>query len=335
MVSLRRDIFLLIAVWGSALMAVGNATAQVTYAERLGWPPGSRVVIFHVDDVGATHDANVGAIEAVEKGVATSLSVMYPCPWVSEIAKYLRKHPEVDAGIHITLTSEYGNYRWGPLAGKGRAPSLVDPEGCFWGNLRDVAAHTTPDAVEAEIRAQLDRCLTLGLKPTHLDTHMGTVFANNDFLQRYMNVGIEAGIPVMVPGGHLEYLARDRPWMALLAQAIGAKVWEAGLPVLDDLHMGSFDASKPADRKAQIIQCLRTLRPGLTQFIVHCTRPTETFRFISNSGPIRLAELEAMTDPEVRKVIAEEKIILTTWRELKQRRDAVKARDQRAQPNPR
>jgi chitin disaccharide deacetylase len=122
----------LLVLSGSMLTALKTVAAEPTYAERLGWPPGSRVVIFHVDDVGMSHDSNVGAIKAVTDGVATSMSIMFPCPWVSEIGKYIKEHPTVDAGIHVTLTSEWPRYRWGPLAGKKAVPSLVDPEGCLW-----------------------------------------------------------------------------------------------------------------------------------------------------------------------------------------------------------
>jgi predicted glycoside hydrolase/deacetylase ChbG (UPF0249 family) len=108
-----------------------------------------------------------------------------------------------------------------------------------------------------------------------------------------------------------------------MIRPLGEKVWALGLPVLDDLHTG-YGCKAPTDKKAQVIEFLRTMKPGVTQFIVHCTRPSEIFQHISGSGKMRLAELEALTSPEVKKVIEEEKIILTTWRELKQRRDAVK-----------
>lgn len=296
---------------------------EQTFAERLGWPKGSKVVIFHVDDAGMSHDSNMGTIEAMEKGVATSTSVMFPCPWVVEIARYAKEHPDMDLGIHATLTSEWNVYRWGPVAGKKAVPGLTDDEGCLWRKPEDVVKHATPDEVEAELRAQLDRCLTLGLKPTHIDTHMGTVYDSPAFLERYIKVGAENGIPVMVPGGHAYFLSIESPELTGGVRELGEKVWALGLPVLDDLHTG-YGCKAPTDKKAQIIEFLKTVKPGVTQFIVHATRPSETFQFISGSGKMRLAELEALTSPEVKKTIEDEKIILSTWRELKQRRDAVK-----------
>jgi predicted glycoside hydrolase/deacetylase ChbG (UPF0249 family) len=290
---------------------------EQTYAEKLGWPKDARVVIFHVDDAGMSHDSNVGATEAVEKGAATSTSIMFPCPWVVEMAQYFKKHPDADIGLHSTFTSEWNIYRWGPVAGKKAVPGLTDEEGCLWHSEQEAAKNATPDEVEAE------RATAMGLKPTHIDSHMGTVFTRPDFLERYIKVGAENGIPVMVPGGHAFYLAQESPDMVGGVKALGEKVWALGLPVLDDVHTG-FGCEKPADKKAQILDFLHSVKPGITQFIVHCTRPSDTFVNTCSSGPMRLAELEALTSPEVKKAIADEKIILTTWREMKRRRDAVK-----------
>lgn len=317
-----RDMMLVAGVF---LMAAGMAPAQdaQTYAERLGFPKGAKVVIFHVDDAGMHHDANVGTIEAMEKGVATSASIMFPCPWVSDIVKYAKERPESDFGLHCTLTSEWGSYRWGPVAGKAAVPGLVDEEGCLWHEVEQVAAKATPDEVEKELRAQLDRSLTMGWRPTHLDTHMGTVFATMPFMERYVKIGAEYGIPVMAPGGHGQYVAAEDPKIGPMLPVLGEMVWSLGLPVLDDLHTG-YGTKEAADKKAQIIAFLREMKPGLTQFIVHATRPSDNFKEVTGSGPMRLAELEALTSPEVKKVVEEEKVILTTWRELKQRRDAAK-----------
>lgn len=307
------------------------AQTEPTYAERLGWPKGSKVVIFHVDDAGMSHDSNMGMLDAMTKGVATSTSIMFPCPWVSECARIIKEHPDLDVGIHCTLTSEWDIYRWGPVAGKAAVPGLTDPEGCLWDDVPLVVQHATADEIEKEIRAQLDRCLTIGIKPTHLDTHMGTVYATPEFTARYITVGIENNIPVMVPGGHLQFLAVESPEMVEGARQLAKMVWDSGLPVLDDLHTG-YGCKGAENKKAQVIDFLRTVQPGVTQFIVHCTRPTEIFKFIAGSGPMRLAETEAMVDPDVKRVIEEEKIILTTWRELKQRRDAIKEKETAAAP---
>ena len=113
------------------LAIVANAQQSITYAEKLGWPKGARVIILHVDDAGMSHESNEGVEQATSLGVATSTSVMMPCSWVPEFKAYLDKHPTLDAGLHLTLTSEWSNYRWGPLAGRANVPGLVDKQGDY------------------------------------------------------------------------------------------------------------------------------------------------------------------------------------------------------------
>lgn len=332
------------------------AAAQTTFAERLGWQAGDRVVILHVDDAGMSHDSNLGAVQAIRDGVANSLSVMMPCPWVPEMVALLKRYPEIDAGLHLTLTSEWNLYRWGPLMGKSAVPGLVDSEGALWATVEQVVASATADEVEAEIRAQIDRARSMGFEPTHLDSHMGTLFATPEFTERYIRVGADTGLPVMFPGGHntlLERQYRDNAIRALrragrweegmdigpierieVARRTAPAVWDAGLPVLDDLHNTSYgwrlaDGVEPTDgnlRRMKVerySEALRELRPGVTMVILHATDTKENFRAISGSGPTRRGDLLAMTDPALRKVIEEEGLILTTFRELGERRRAV------------
>jgi predicted glycoside hydrolase/deacetylase ChbG (UPF0249 family) len=295
---------------------------EITYAERLGWPSGTKAVIFHVDDVGMSHNSNLGAIKAVGEGIATSLSIMMPCSWVPEYAAHLKAHPQTDAGVHLTLTSEWKNYRWGPVVGKPAVPGLVDTDGYLWHNVTDVVAHATPDEVETEMRAQIDKALSMGIEPTHLDAHMGTCF-HPLYIDRYVKVGIEKKIPILMFGGHMQHIGNEAGPLRPLVLSIAERVWQAGLPVLDDLVTQPTQAKDYEKKKAELIQLLREMKPGVTQIIVHCTVQTEVFSHISGSGPNREAELRLMTDPDIKAFIESEGIVLTTWRELKNRRKQV------------
>ena len=235
---------------------------QRTFAERLGWNATNVVVILHVDDVGMSHSSNLGVIEATEKGVATSCSVMMPCSWVPEIARYLLAHPEVDSGLHLTLTSEWRLYRWGPLAGKAQVPGLVDNEGCLWHTVEQVAANASPDEIEREIRAQIERAEKLGTPMTHLDSHMGTLFARADYFERFARIGMEKKIPVLVVGGQATHLT---PWERAAAEKLRPwtkKIWNAGLPVLDDLFTG-FTSFKKEEKTERLLALLQDLKPGV------------------------------------------------------------------------
>jgi predicted glycoside hydrolase/deacetylase ChbG (UPF0249 family) len=306
-------------------MSAGHATAgqePVTYAERLGWTRGARVVIFHVDDAGMSYDSNMGTIRAIEQGVATSASIMMPCPWVPQFVAWVQEHPQVDAGVHLTLTAEWKNYRWGPVAGRSVVPGLVDPHGYLWRGVEDAVRHATPDEFEIEIRAQLDRALAMGIQPTHLDSHMGTCF-QLPFIERYVKVGIEKQIPILMFGGHLQHVGTEAGAFRPVIVALAEKVWNASLPVIDDLVTKPTRAEDYEGRKRELIDLLRNMKPGVTQIIVHCTAPTEAFPHISGTGRAREAEMNLMIDPDIRAFIEDQGIILTTWRELKQRRDAA------------
>jgi predicted glycoside hydrolase/deacetylase ChbG (UPF0249 family) len=305
-----------------------------TYAERLGYPKGAKVLILHVDDAGMSWESNEGAINALTKGTANSVSVMMPCPWVPGFVAWLKKHPETDAGLHLTLTAEWVAYRWVPLAGRAAVPGLVDSAGCLWASAAQVAAHATPDEMEKEITAQLERARAMGFEPTHLDTHMGTVFATPEFLKRYMQLGMKHHIPVMLPGGADKLIQQENAIpdaQIVQMRALGRMLWNAGLPVLDDLHGSSYNWKMPDSvlgddskldryRTAKYIDALRSLQPGVTMMIMHCSDASAAFGHISDSGPLRRGDMLAMLNPAFKKALQDEGIILTTWRELMQRR---------------
>jgi predicted glycoside hydrolase/deacetylase ChbG (UPF0249 family) len=322
----------------AALMFVlpSLAIAQ-TYAEKLGYPKGSKVIILHVDDAGMSFDSNEGVFQSIQAGVANSTSIMMPCGWVPGMFAYLKKYPQTDAGLHLTLTSEWSAYRWGPLAGKAAVPGLVDTEGAMWKGVRDVVMHASPDEVYKEIKSQLDRSRTAGWEPTHFDSHMGTLFGSEAFLRKYMQLGMEEKIPVMFPGGHNTMIMKSEGGTFLKKEqtdAIGQSLWNAGLPVLDDLHNVSYGFSYPKEKltdaklqeiaTAHYLKSFESLQPGITMVIMHCTAPTEVFDDISGSGITRKADLLAMQSPALKKYLADKGIMLTTWREMMQRRKTIR-----------
>jgi hypothetical protein len=332
-------------------------TDNRTYAEKLGFPKGAKVIIFHVDDAGMSVNSNQGAINSIEKGVATSTSIMMPCPWAAGFAVYAAAKG-YDAGLHLTLTSEWDNYRWGPLAGKKQVPGLVDPQWCLWPEAEDVVAHASAEEVDMEIRAQLERALALGLHPTHLDSHMGTLFDREDYLEKYIKLGIEKQIPVMFPGGNNKLIKEEynKPIIKKLkaegkyqegmqlpipdrlkkTDAVGAMIWQGGLPVLDDLFTNSGDwtpapvngvITPEAHAKYKVEQfkiSINNMQPGVAMFIIHSTVQSDDFKKISNSGDSRNADMLAMMDPGFKQWLKDNGIILTTWRELMERRKKVK-----------
>lgn len=351
----RASLFLLFIL---ALFTSVKIMAQPvqTYAEKLGWPKGAKVIIFHVDDAGMSYSSNQGAIKSIENGIATSCSIMMPCPWAAAFTKYAVKNPKMDAGLHLTLTSEWQEYRWPPLGGIMHSPGLVDDEGCMWHEVEQVVKNANPDIVEQEIRAQVERALKIGLKPTHLDSHMGTLFAHGPFLERYIKVGMEYEIPVMFPGGNnkllieclnepvIKKLKAEGKWkegtklpdpaMVKESKVVGEKIWNAGLPVLDDLHTNSGEWKPEGNnitpeqwgkyKAMKFKETLGKMQPGVAMMIVHSSDITDAFKHISASGGSRYADMLSMLDPDLKAYIKSEGIILTTWKEMLERRKNAK-----------
>jgi len=318
------------------LLLLSLALKAQTYAERLGFPKGKKVIILHVDDAGMSYEANQGTLQSLQNGLASSTSVMMPCAWVPQFMDFLKKNPTLDAGVHLTLTSEWDNYRWFPLVGKDKAPGLYDPQGAFWHSVAQVVQHASPDEVEAEIRAQLARYRQFGVQPTHLDAHMGTLF-HPKFLERYVKVGVQERIPILFPGGHATLVGKREPLaqsMRPLLKQIGEQLWNAGLPVLDDLDGTSYGWTLPAGTPAtdktlqqfktqKFIELLQTCQPGITYVILHSADAGPHFDQISSSGQTRRGDMLAMLDPVLKAYIQREGIIVTTWRELSERRKKV------------
>ena len=326
-----------------------------SYAEKLGWKKSDRVIMFHVDDAGMSYESNQGAIQAIEKGVATSLSVMMPCPWVPDMIQYLNQHPQLDAGLHLTHTAEWKGYRWGSVTGIKAAPGLADNEGALWNNVADVVDHASAGDIEIEIKAQLLKARKMGFKPTHLDTHMGTLWATPEYLDKYIKIGVEEHIPILFSAGHNTLMRQSLQGgplapLANLAEKVNNKVdtaavlnvihkkgediWDAGLAVVDDLYILSYDWKFPegastADenlrkfKTQKYMELLQSVQPGITVILIHCTDAGEGFKHISDSGNTRKADLLAMIDPDLKKFMQEQGFIVTTWRELQERRDKL------------
>ena len=288
-----------------------------------GEEPGrKRYVIIHSDDAGMSHAVNLGTIEALEKGIVTSCSIMVPCPWFPEFAAYARAHPEKDYGIHLTLTSEWNHYRWGPVAPRSRVPSLIDEQGFLWDNTKQVAEHVRAEEVEIELRAQIDRAKAFGVPLTHIDTHMGALFSRADLARLYVRIGIEYGLPPLFVRVPRTVLEAEYPALAPVAGEIVETLEAAGMPVLDAVETENYGV--PAEKKkAHFLKVLRNLRPGTTEIIIHCATRNAELDAITASSARRDADRRVFLDPEVIAAAKGHDLELITWKQF--HRMAVRA----------
>jgi len=192
---MKKGIFILITVVISSYLFSQSKSIQ----ERLGYPKDAKLVIIHADDLGVSHSENAASINAMEKGSVSSASIMVPCPWFPEIAAHAQSNPAADLGLHITLTSEWKYYKWGPVKAKEKVPGLVNKNGFLYSSVDSVYQNASAAEVETEIRNQVMRAKQFGIDPTHLDAHMGTALQRLDYFKAYLKVGHEFKIPVFIP----------------------------------------------------------------------------------------------------------------------------------------
>ena len=281
-----------------------------TLTERLGYPAGTKLVIIHADDLGETHAVNAAAMKALETGAINSASIMVPCPWFPEMADYAKSHPDADLGLHLTLTSERVYYRWGPVAPTDKVPSLVDRNGYFHHDW-DEHQQINPRDVETELKAQVERALAMGVRPTHLDSHQyRLIMSGKDLFDVMLRVAHEYHLPVFV----------TRDWFvehSYLESSLGP----ADI-VLD--HTVTIEPDVPAAKWADFyLAALKSLKPGVTEFVIHPGYADEELRAATRERDTwgaawRQRDYDFFTSEQFRQVLVQENIKLITWRQLAQ-----------------
>ncbi len=282
--------------------------------EKLGLGPDARVVIVHADDLGMCHAANVAFAQDLAFGIVTCGSVMMPCPWVPELAAWCRAHPEADVGVHITLTSEWDRLRWRPVSTVDPQSGLLDKEGYMWRTNADVYAHMNPEAAIAEMRAQIELALKLGIDVTHIDTHMGTVM-HPLLLPAYIQLAIEYRIPAMLPRIPQERLSE---W------GVDPKVGKAMLNRLDALIATGFPvldficaARDQGDHLEIYKRLFDTVPVGITHLLLHPSVPGSDIEAIADSAQYRIQDYQTFLRPELKAYVQAQGFHLIGYRRLR------------------
>src|SRR5713226_4487138 len=291
-------------------VSTGLGAEKQSLAERLGYQPTDKLLIVNGDDAGMCHAANLGTIECLEKGSMCSATIMVPCPWFLEIAAYAKAHPEKDFGIHLCHTSEWGRYRWGPVADRSKVPGLVDPLGYLWREVPEVYAHATPDQALIEARAQIQRALAAGVDVTHLDSHMGTLQYDPRYLQMYLQLAVEFQLPLrmasqetMARNGHPE-----------LREQFAAK----GIVFTDYFVHDELKQEEAKGVKPFWLEVVKNLKPGVTELYIHAALAGDELKAITGSWKTRSAQYELFAhDEEMKQLIADQKTILIGYRVLR------------------
>jgi len=274
---------------------------------RLGYPANAKLVILNADDLAVSHSEDVASFAALDNKFISSATVMVPCPWFSEVAAYARAHPAVDLGLHLTFTSEWQSYRWGPVSMRALVPSLVGPDGYFYPNAQEFAKHARLDEVELEIRAQIERALAMGLHPSHLDAHMHSLYVTPDLFRSMLKVAHEYKLPVRMASN----IDLFRPGLALM---------DPGDPVADAIFSPGEEV--PASGwKDYYITLLKNLQPGVTEIFVHLAHDDAESQAIM-AGHLewgaawRQREFDTISSPEFRHALEENHVVIIGWRDI-------------------
>lgn len=291
----------------SILLTGKGLHAQKSLQERLGFPADTKLLIIHADDLGVTHTVNKATFNALEEGSVNSASIMVPTPWFPEVAQYAKANPDHDLGIHLTLTSEWKLLRYGPVASRSKVPSLVDANGYFYSDCNELWENAKIEEVEIELRAQIDKAIAMGINPTHLDSHMGCLFATDPrYYKLYTKLGREYGIPTMVNHQIKQLGGEGAPEpMAVINQIFGAAPQD-----FDNDTMSTYYADT-----------LKALEPGVHVMIIHCAYDDLESQGMSFEHPYwgakwRQNDYEFFTSEECAKILEEENIKLITWKEI-------------------
>jgi predicted glycoside hydrolase/deacetylase ChbG (UPF0249 family) len=280
-------------------------------SEKLGYTSDTKLLIIHADDLAVSHSENQASFAAIEKGSVNSASVMVPCPWLSEVAEYARSHPNHDLGLHLTLTSEWKHFKWGPVASEDAVPTLIDDHGFFRLDCPAMAEHATAEDVEEELRAQIKQAISLGLEPTHFDSHMGCLFFTKpEFFGIYLKLGREFKVPVMVGGEFIRMLPEASRAHLMPGDVIVDRIITADP---EDFKSGFNDYYK---------NILNTLEAGVNVLLIHTAYDDAEMQGVTVDHPDwgatwRQQDFDFFTSKECADLIKANGIKLITWREVR------------------
>ena len=313
-----RSIISIMLISALALTAC-SSEKKLTNAEKLGYPAGKKVILLHCDDAGMCNEANIAVQNYFKTGDIQSAAVMVPCPYAEELVEWAKTQDSPDIGIHLTLTSEWKDYRWGPVSDSANVPGLIDPEGKMWYDVPDVVTHASAEEIETEVRAQIDKVLSMGFTPTHIDTHMGTLYGTTEYLKVFLKIANEYNLPANA-------IDLSDPEIAEFFKQAGYPINEEVVELLDSYALPKLDnfSSVPEgktyeDKRENFFKLLNSLNPGLTEIIFHPSVDTDNLKSITDSWQQRVWEAQLFSDPVVKQFFEDNDIIVTTWKEIMKR----------------
>ena len=287
---------------------VGVGAWSQSLVERLGYKPTDRLLIINNDDAGMCHAANVAAIKGMEDGVVSSATIMFPCSWSNEIAKYAIENPDKGFGVHLTLTAEWEDYRWGTIASRNEVPGLYDKQGYMWKSVREVYESSNPQEALIEGRAQIRKALDAGVSVTHIDSHMGTYQYLPDYMNIYLQLAEEFNLPARMPSLSTMQTMRAAHFRNVCK--------EKGIVCPDYFIFEEFEGYGKDNLEEFWVNYIKNLKPGVTEIYIHGSIAGDEISAITNSAPTRVKEYEFFTGEAIKQLLRDEGIIVISYRPL-------------------
>ncbi|MHA1993702.1 MAG: polysaccharide deacetylase family protein [Candidatus Hodarchaeales archaeon] len=286
------------------------------FIQKLGFSQDEKVVILHIDDMGFSHAANVGAFECLDFRIASCGSVIVPAPWFLEAAAIARRNPQYDIGVHLTLTSEYNTYRWRALSSVDPNTGLLAEDRCLWKTTEEAISNINAEAAEVEMRSQIELALQSGIDVTHIDTHMGTVM-DPKFIQSYLTLSNDYRIPAFLPN-----ISKEQLFLMGLGEYVDiyqkllATLESSGFPLID--HMIIETGGVYPNKSQYYHELLKELKPGLSHLLFHPAKMSPELKSITpDSAEWRNQDYEAFTDASLRESVEKLDITIIGYREIR------------------
>ncbi len=283
-----------------------------------------KYLIVNADDYGMCHAANEAVAELFEGGWLKSSTIMMPCPTAEEAVKFSIDHPEYAIGVHLTMTSEWQNYRWKPLTGR---KSLMDEDGYMWHESDQVEKNATYEDLEAEIRAQIDLAHSMGMKPSHIDNHMGSLYGHYTgrlgLSKMTLRICGEYGYAYrLYTAADKRICPRGTPYFLYAAVPLLSKKWgkKYNVVIPDYLLFPDWndDMRKDYETYRETILKIWTDIPenGVTETFIHPSVECDELKAITGRWQDRVWEYELMKDPYVHEYLKANGVVLINYRQL-------------------
>lgn len=282
------------------------------FLEALNLPADGKALILHADDVGMCHASLAAFAELHERFPAVSGSVMVPAPWFQATAAFAREHPDADLGLHITLTCEWGGYRWSALSTRDPGSGLLDEQGCFPRNQVPLWEKAGVGAALLEIEAQLRTAHAAGIELTHVDDHMG-VWGHPRFALHFARFCLRHRLPARYVSPAREGVGLDE-WETAQRDA-SALYAGGGLPWFD--RIGGLPLDDQDSHEERILGFSEALPTGGLGLIVgHPALDTPELRALAPDWRGRAANFRAFNSKRVHEALSRRGVLLINYRDL-------------------